>query len=145
MSCILRIEGEKFDVDGFLEITKMEPYEKHRKGEKRLFKKTGKQLFFEESGCRFELSNADFNDFDTQRKDAIKFLNDNYKKLKSIYSFGLKKTEVPTIDFGIENQIADFWCQSEYLQPELLKLAGELNFGIEISLYHPALEDEESE
>ena len=41
--------------------------------------------------------------------------------------------------------MADFWCQSEYLQPELLKLAGELNLGIEISLYHPVLEDEESE
>ena len=145
MSCILIIEGEKFDVNGFLEITEMQPYEKHLKGEKRPFKKTGKQLIYEKSGCRFELSNADFNDFETQRKDVIKFLTDNFKKLKSIYSFGINISEVPTIGFGIENQMADFWCQTEYLQPELLKLAGELNFGIEISLYHPALEEDENE
>ncbi|MFD1064126.1 hypothetical protein ACFQ1Q_12785 [Winogradskyella litorisediminis] len=142
MSCILIIEGKKFDVDGFLEITKMQPYEKHFKGEKRPFKKEGKQLVYEKNGCRFELSNADFNDFEAQRRDTIKFLNKNFKKLKSIYSFGLKITEVPTISFGIENQMADFWCQTEFLQPELLKLSGDLHFGIEISLYHPAVEND---
>jgi hypothetical protein len=145
LSCILIIEGENFDVDGFLEITEMKPYEKHLKGEKRPFKKTGKQLIYKKTGCRFELSDADFNDFETQRKDVIKFLNENFKKFKSIYSFGLNIKEIPTIGFGIENQMADFWCQTEYLQPKLLKLAGELNFGIEISLYHPTLENDESE
>jgi len=145
LSCILIIEGKKFDVDGFLESTKMQPYEKHIKGEKRPFKKTGKKPIYEESGCRFDLSTADFNDFETQRKDAIKFLKENFEKLKSLYDFGLKKSEVSSIGFGIENQMADFWCQTEYLQPELLKLAGDLNFAIEISLYHPALEDDENE
>lgn len=145
MSCILIIEGENFDVKGFLKKTKMLPYEKHLKGEKRPFKKSGKQLIYKKNGCRFNLSDADFNDFETQRKDTIKFLKENYKKLKSLSSFGLNENETPIMGFGIENQMVNFWCQTEYLQPELLKLSGELNFGIEISLYHSALESDENE
>lgn len=145
MSCILIIEGEKFDVIGFLEITEMHPYENYLIGEKRPFKKNGEELTYKKSGCKFELSVADFNDFETQRKDVTQFLMTNFKKLKSVYSFGLSKSDVPIIAFGIENQMVGFWCQTEYLQPELLKLAGELNFGIEISLYHPASKEEDIE
>ena len=145
MSCILIIEGSEFDVNEFLKETELSPYEKHLKGDKRPFKKLNKPMNYETSGCRFDLSKADFNDFEVQRKDAILFLNQNYEKLKKLNKFGLNKNEIPVIGFGIENQMADFWCQTEYLQPELLKLTGNLNIGIEISLYHPATEENETE
>jgi len=145
LSCILIIEGSEFDVNEFLKETELSPYEKHLKGDKRPFKKLNKPMNYETSGCRFDLSKADFNDFEVQRKDAILFLNQNYEKLKKLNKFGLNKNEIPVIGFGIENQMADFWCQTEYLQPELLKLTGNLNIGIEISLYHPATEENETE
>jgi hypothetical protein len=145
MSCILIIEGENFNVNEFLRLTELEPYEKHIRGEKRPFKKTGKTDIYESSGCRFDLSNAEFNQFDIQKEDVIKYLKTNLDKLKLIYSLGIKETETPIIGFAIENRMAEFWCQTEYLQPELLKLVSELNFGIEISQYHPASEDEDDE
>jgi len=145
MSCILIIEGSNFDVNGFLKETELNPYEKHLKGDKRPFKKLNKPMIYETSGCRFDLSKADFNDFGTQREDAIQFLNQNYEKLEKLNAFGLEKKEIPVIGFGIENQMTDFWCQTEYLQPELLKLTGNLNIGVEISLYHPATDENETE
>lgn len=143
MSCILIIEGSEFDVNGFLKETELSAFEKHLKGDKRPFKNQDKQLQYETSGCRFDISKADFNDFESQRKDAVQFLNQNYEKLEKLNGFGLNKNEIPVIGFGIEKQIADFWCQTEYLQPELLKLTGNLNIGIEISLYQPATEETE--
>ncbi|MBO0594009.1 hypothetical protein I2486_21625 [Cellulophaga sp. E16_2] len=145
MSCILIIEGLEFDVNGFLKETELNPYEKHLKGDKRPFKKLNKPITYETSGCRFDLSKADFNDFKTQREDVIRFLNKNYEKLEKLNVFGLDKKESPIIGFGIKNQMADFWCQTEYLQPELLKLTGNLNIGIEMSLYHPATDENEAE
>ena len=145
MSCILRINGKDFDVQGFLEITELKPYEQHLKGEKRPFKRTGKQLTYDESGCRFQLSDADFKEFKQQRKDAIHFLTTNFDKLKAIFSFGLSDNENPRIDFGIETRMYDVEVQCDHLEPELLRLAGNLNFGIEISQYQLANEDGESE
>ena len=118
-----------------------EPYEKHLKGEKRPFKKRNHLDIYNSSGCRFDLSSEDFNNFTQQKIDAINFLKKNKKGLLKMTDLELKESETPVIGFGIENQMADFWCQQEYLQPELLKLSGELNIGIEISLYHPTEED----
>ena len=145
MSCILIIEGENFNVNEFLRLTELEPYEKHIRGEKRPFKKVGKTDIYETSGCRFDLSNAEFNQFDIQKEDVIKYLKTNIDKLKQIYPLGIKETETPVVGFAIENRMSDFWCQTEYLQPELLKLVSELNFGIEITQYHPASETEDED
>ncbi|UKN00220.1 hypothetical protein K6119_10795 [Paracrocinitomix mangrovi] len=135
MSCVLRIEGKLFRVDEFLAESKLNPYNIYRLGDVSKFDKTGKSQS-ETSGCSFDLSKADFSDFDQQIKDSINFLNKNYNELKSVFSFGLKKDEIPVIDFGIESRMHEVEVQCDYLEPELLKLAGNLNFGIEISQYH---------
>jgi|TARA_R110002111_G_scaffold48505_1_gene86101 hypothetical protein len=142
MSCILRIDGIKFQVDDFLESTELKPYKIYRIGEKL---KIGKRKFEDSNGCFFDLSKADFNDFEQQRKDALKFLKTHFDQLKTVFDFGLTKDDKPRIDFGITTRMNDVAVQCDYLEPELLKLAGNLNFGIEISQYHPATEDYESE
>ena len=142
MSCVLRIDGTKFKVDDFLKSTDLKPYKIFRIGEKI---KIGKRKFEDSNGCSFDLSKADFNDFEQQRKDAIEFLKIHYKELKTVFEFGLTESEIPTIDFGTTTRMHDVAIQCDYLEPELLKLAGNLNFGIEISQYHPATEDYESE
>jgi len=142
MSCILRIDGKNFKVDDFLKSTDLKPYKTYRIGEKM---KIGKKKIEDSNGCSFDLSNADFNDFEQQRKDATEFLKVNFDKLKTVFSFGLSDNENPKIDFGITTRMHEVGAQFDYLEPELLKLAGNLDFGIEISQYHPATEDYETE
>jgi hypothetical protein len=142
MSCVLRIDGSKFKVDDFLKSTDLKPYKIFRVGEKI---KIGKRKFKESNGCYFDLSQAEFNNFEQQRKDAIEFLKSHYNELEKVFGFGLNENENPTIDFGTTTRMNDVSIQCDYLEPELLKLAGNLNFGIEISQYHPSIEDFESE
>jgi hypothetical protein len=141
MSCVLRIDGINFKVDEYLQSTDLKPYRIYRKGEKI---KVGKVKFEKSNGCCFDLSTADFNNFKQQRKDAIKFLKTHFDQLNKVFSFGLTEYENPTIDFGITTRMHEFAVQCDYLEPELLKLAGNLNFGIELSQYHPSKEENES-
>lgn len=56
--------------------------------------------------------------------------------------FGLLAEENPVIDFGITTKMhEEYYVHSDYLHPDLLKLAGNLNFGIEISQYWPSTKD----
>ena len=120
MSCILRIDGIKFQVDDFLESTELKPYKIYRIGEKL---KIGKRKFEDSNGCFFDLSKADFNDFEQQRKDALKFLKTHFDQLKTVFDFGLTKDDKPRIDFGITTRMNDVAVQCDYLEPQLLKLA----------------------
>ena len=142
MSCVLRIDGKDFKVDDFLKSTALKPYKIYRKGEKIAI---GKRKLEEGNGCSFDLSKADFNDFEQQRKDAVGFLKTHFDKLNTVFAFGLSKNEIPTIDFGTTTRMHEVEIQCDYLEPQLLKLAGSLNFGIIISQYHPSTEDLESE
>ena len=137
MSCVLRIEGANFNIDEFLNSIDLTPYKKHRKGDIISFIKK-KETIHKTSGCSFDLSFADFNQFELQKKDTTKFLKDNFDKLKNIYSFGLSKNETPIIDFAIENQLNKSAVQFNNLGVELIKLVGNLDFAIEISLYNIA-------
>ena len=143
MSCILRIDGKSFNVDDFLKSTGLKPYKIFRIGEKI---KIGKKKVEDSNGCSFDLSKADFKNFEQLKKDAAEFLKINFEQLKTVFSFGLLAEENPIIDFGITTKMHEvFFVHSNYLQPELLKLAGNLNFGIEISQYQPSTEDYESQ
>lgn len=134
MSCILRIEGENFKVHEYVEKTNLQPFNAYLKGDKLGFTRRGID-YHEINGCSFDLSIADFDQFDLQKKDAIEFLEKNFEKLKLLSEFGLSKDEIPVIDFGIFTRMFDYEVQCDYLEPKLLRLAGELNFGIEISQY----------
>ncbi len=142
MSCILRIGGKEFRIDDFLESNDLKPYKIFRIGDKI---KIGKKKVEDSNGCSFDLSKADFKDFEQQKKDATEFLKTHFDQLKTVFSFGLLDNENPTIDFGITTRMNEVYAQFDYLEPELLKLAGNLNFGIEISQYQPSTEDYESE
>lgn len=134
MSCVLRIEGENFKVNEFLKITKLSAYKVYVKGDKIGYTKNMNTIY-QTNGCSFDLSKADFDRFDLQKKDALKFLESNFEKLKLLPDFGLTEEEIPVIDFGIFTRMFEVEIQSDYFEPKLLKLAGELNFGIEISQY----------
>lgn len=134
MSCVLRIEGENLKVYEFLKITKLTAYKVYLKGDRIGYAKNMNNTY-QKNGCSFDLSSADFDRFDLQKKDALNFLETNFEKFKLLPDFGLKIDEIPVIDFGIYTRMFDVVIQSDYFEPKLLKLAGELNFGIEISQY----------
>lgn len=134
MSCVLRINGISFDVDGFLNETRLVAYLQYKSGDDIGFKRRGKEKY-ETNGCSFDLSIAELDNFEKQKADTISFLTKHFDKLMKVRSFGLEPDDNPVIDFAIESDSAIYPVQNDYLPPELLKLAGDLSFGIKISHY----------
>ncbi len=134
MSCVLSIIGKELDIDSFVEKSKLSPHKKRYIGEaKSPNRPNGAKMMY--SALSIEVSDADFTEFETQIKDAVKFLKSNKSKLKHV---GLtKEIEYATLRFGIEMTIdkENVLSQSSFIPNELLKLAGNLNLSIEISLY----------
>jgi hypothetical protein len=141
MSCILSISGTEFRVDEFIKETGLTPYAVFRKGEIHPRRKEGHQY----SGCKFDASKAEFDQFAKQKLDAILFLKQNFEGISRVQEFGLRLEEYPTLDFAITTSMLDddIYVQSDSFEPELLKLAGNLNIEIILSQYPPASEETE--
>lgn len=125
-NCVFHATGENFAVDGFLAVVQAKPYQVFRRGES--FGKKGR--IREHSGFSLDVSDSD-DELSQDVEDAIQFLKKNHALLSKLADWP-----------GVTDRRLDFGCyckgwflQSEYLPPELLKLAGELNIGIELSLY----------
>src|SRR5579863_5284164 len=142
MACILTIRGGNLNVEEFIQKTGLQPYKKFDKGEPRIrTKPEGKKHPL--SGLSLEASSADFNQLDKQIEDTMEFLRANKEKLRHISA--TKEVDFATLDFGIELRI-DFKrvaYQFEHFPSELLRLAGELGIGLDISLYPPTTEDDQ--
>ena len=134
MSSVLRINGDFFDVDSFLNETGLIAYKQYKKGDDIGFKKNGKEKY-ETNGCLIDLSIADFDNFGKQKADTISFLTTHFDKLKKVWSFGLGPEDIPVIDFAVESDALTYPVQKDYIQPELLKLVGDLSFGLKITHY----------
>ena len=137
MSCILTISGTKFDVDAFIEITKLQPYRKSYKGHLKFENKPeGEKLTF----SSIETSKANFDNLKKQIEDTIRFLKRNKDKLLNIKL--TKGIENAVLNFGIELRIdrEKIFIQSDIFPTILLKLAGEVSLDIELSIYPNDLE-----
>ena len=146
MSCILRVSGNhNFRIDEYLTFSKLNAYSIYRIGEKRKHRMKLNSEFYETNGFQIEVSNAEFDDFDQQKSDANTFLKENFDSLSQMRAYGLKSDNENSIylDFAIENLYQDYYVQTKFLEPEILKLAGSLNIEIALSLYEPASDDEE--
>lgn len=135
MSCVLRIEGVNFKVDEFVSNTKLNPYKIFHIGDSII--PNIKNNIFNTSGCSFDLTKEDFEDFYIQQEQAVVFLKDNYNVFKTIYNYGLNSNERPVVDFGFYTRMFDVDIQVDSFDPELLKLIIELNFDLIISQYKP--------
>jgi hypothetical protein len=135
MSCILRISGTDLSLDE-LEIIKLVPDSIWQRGTPIISNKPdGKK--YASTGARYIVSDADFDEFDIQKNEAIEFLTNNNRIIEEMIK--LPSVEYASLDFGIERRDVAVQCDS--FQPELLKLAGNLGLGIELSQY-PIDEDE---
>jgi hypothetical protein len=88
----------------------------------------------EVGGFKCEVSTAS-SDLSQEVAEAIQFLTKYEKDLRQLAS--APGVEAMTLDFGYSLRIDDEQCivQFDFLPPELLKLCGSLNIGIELSLY----------
>ena len=134
MSCILTIGGRNFDVDNFVETTKLRPYRKSYKGQPKFkTKPEGEKLIC--STISIQTSKAEFDNLKKQIADTIRYLKRNKDKLSHIGS--TKGIEFAVLDFGIDLRIdrKNVLTQSDTFPCELLRLAGDLDLDIELSIY----------
>ncbi len=128
---MFRISGTDLNIDKLLEIN-LKPDSLYRKGEYR----TKKSINLS-SGARYLVSNADFDNFEDQKKDAIRFLRNNATPIREIMS--IPGHESAELDFGINRR--DVLVQSDFFPAELAKLAGEFGIGITLSVYPESKEE----
>jgi len=133
--CVLRAFGEHFDVDAFVKGTSLGPYEVCRRGERRFPGSKHSADTNEYSGVKIAVSNKGWDDLPGQIEDAVSFLAANFDSLRELVGF--PDVEVVKLDFPIDLRIdgKTIVGQFDYLPPDLIRWAGRLGIGIEMSVY----------
>ena len=130
MPCMLRISGPNLDIDSLIQHIALEPETVCRKGEPKFGSRPNGNKH-QKSGADYLVSDAEFEDFEGQQSDAVEYLKLHETEIKAILSFS--GVEGVVLDFGISRREVAVQC--DYFPPELIKLAGELGLGIELSQY----------
>jgi hypothetical protein len=129
MPCVLRTGGDAFDVDGFLNRTKLDDVFVRRKGEARSTARPDELLT--SSWVMITTSDAGFDEFDDQIAETIEFLRLNHLHIADLVNTaGLEYAE---LDFGVRWSMT--YTHSGSLPAELIRLAGELGLSIAIPHY----------
>jgi hypothetical protein len=135
MACYLRVYGDELNVKELISTLKIEPSKIWEKGLPRF--KSNPEKLNKNSGFNIVVSDAEWNEFEKQKAMAIDYLEDHKTILASVISY--LGVEGGYLDFGIEWR--DEAVQSDSFPPSLIKLAGKIGLGIELSQYPP--DDEE--
>ncbi|GHU36451.1 hypothetical protein FACS1894172_19350 [Spirochaetia bacterium] len=133
MGCVLHYYSDTDSFKDYAKTTRIPVYSVHDKNEKR-----GKRVI-KEYRISFDVTDKDFDDFDGQVKDVIKFLNE-YKDdmIKFVNDYNINDN---CLDFPFWSTLGDEMVggkivnQNKYLPKELVSIAGELNLCIGISIY----------
>jgi hypothetical protein len=133
MSAVLRAYGTDFDVDEFLTACTLPVCALKRRGEPVCPSSQPNGRRHECSGLHMLVSDAGFKEFAQQTVDATVFLQANSEQIRRLCAF--PGVEDVTLDFGIARREAALQC--DYLPPELVRIAGSLGLGIELSQYPP--------
>ena len=124
--CVLRASGDEFVPGEFLSRSSFNACNVFLMGESR-----GRSSTWTTSGFTVEVSSASGEELGKQVEDALEFLNRNRDELNRLADMrGLTDLR---LDFGVNRK--SVYVQSSYLPPELLKVAGSMGIGIEISIY----------
>ena len=124
-TCVLRATGDSFQPEVFLRESTFQPCNVFHKGERKAESRT-----WETSGLTVVVSEGS-DDFAQQATDAIKFLKSNRAELLRLKeSSGLESI---SLDFGVTRGIG--FLQSHFFPSELVRLAGELEMALEVSVY----------
>jgi hypothetical protein len=137
MACFLRIWGVELDVDTLVASTGIAHRSLYRKGEPRssLRPDEGKLTC---SGISYHVSDAGFDQFKTQKEDAIAYLSEHSDDIEKIVS--APGVDGASLDFGIKKR--DVAMQCDIFPARLISLAA--RFGLEIELSQYAISDAKS-
>jgi|GEM_PF-1532595 len=134
MPCILRIHGSNLDLNKALGVISFTPYATHQKGEP--VKRQNRT--FADSGFKAEVSDASWDNFAQQCKDAEAFLVRHYEELRLI-----EDADELELDFAYACRIGngeggkEISVQCDYLSVALVKVCGELSIGIALTQFPP--------
>jgi len=137
MSCILRIAGTDLNLKDLLKASLI-PDSTWEKGAPRFSSKPDGEKNTN-SGVRYLVSEAEFDEFAQQKLDAIEFLKMNNNQIQEIMN--LPNIDEGVLDFGIYWRNVPVQCDN--FSSELVRLAGILGLGIGLTQY-PLDEDDEA-
>ena len=124
--CVLRASGDEFVPAEFLDRSSFNACNVFLLGERR-----GGSSVWTTSGFTVEVSSASGEEVEKQIQDALEFLDRHREELvRLVDTPGLTDLR---LDFGVSRK--KVFLQCNYLPPELLRAAGDLGIGIEISIY----------
>ena len=133
MAAVLRAYGADFDVDAFLVGCTLPVCTVKCRGEPVLPASQPGGRRHQWSGVHMSVSDADFSKFPRQVAEATAFLRAEAEQVRRLCQW--PGVEEVTLDFGVERR--DVAVQCDFLPPELVRLAGSLGLGIELSQYPP--------
>lgn len=135
MGCTLVARGKEFDVESFLARTKLPIKGAHFwiRGT-RIY---NKERLHHDSGFSESVSLDKWDDLRAVVAEVLKFLRANRKELLKLKR--TKGAEDLMLDFAFDSRVGtkNVAIQGEYLPAELLRLAGELDIGIGLSICPP--------
>lgn len=134
MACLLKVEGQEFDVDAYLARGVLAPSGVYRRGEARFPTLRGARKSLR-SGFNIAVSKKESSDFAGQVRDALGFLARHRRAIRALRR--RKGVECATLEFGVERQ-PNAAVQAQAFPEELVRIAGELGLALGLSLYPAA-------
>jgi hypothetical protein len=134
LMCTLRIYTPSVEADALIDLCPLKPSSVFRKGELRLRSKPERGVHLT-SGICVTVSDAEWTDLSAQVNDAIRFISEHESWLKR--AAALQGLSHFVIDFPSDLRIGenDIVVQTDAFPSELLRLAGNLGIGIELTTY----------
>ena len=127
--CVLKVYSETNSFKEFSDNTNIPVYSCIEKGEAITTNKLS-----EEFRISFDVSEKEWDDFNGQVSDAISFLEKHYTQIKELFVTHLITDAY--LDFPLWSRLDESIVnQNDHIPRELIKLAGELNIGIEMAIY----------
>jgi hypothetical protein len=130
--CVLRADGKNFAVDRFLKNSSLKPVLIYYKGNS-----DGCKGIYQSSGFNVAVSDADFDNLQSQISDALIFLKKENAELKRLIEF--ENVEGASIDFPVGAPPDDINVWTRSFPPELLKLLGSIGIGLDFTVYPKSL------
>lgn len=126
--CVLHVTSLTKSFAAIMTGSELPIYKSHEKGEMHEMRADN---IYTDFGFSCDVSDCDWDDLPGQFSDASRFLKRHQLEILRIISGG--EVDDIRLDFPYFNR--GQFCQCDYLPPKLLKRAGDLGIGIELSLY----------
>ena len=127
--CVLKIYSETDSFKAFSDNANIPVYSCFDKGEAITTNRLSNEF-----RISFDVSEKEWDDFDGQVSDTILFLEKYYAQIKELF---VKHSITDAyLDFPLWSRLDEnIINQNDHIPRELIKLAGELNIGIEMAIY----------